>query len=274
VNLGGEPERDDFGLPPVDIEIPDDARELDRDMQAYYREQRAMRRQLRYGRWGSPVARDGLVLPVLAACLVLVLIAGTLLTVFAAGPGSGLQPQAAAGPTAQEPQARAAARGPGRSPAAGRPPATAVTAMSGRLGRLPDAAIRTTAGRQVWLARLKTAVLTLVPAACACAAAVRELIRQAGQARVPLYLVGTRTVLPALQELARQTGQPGQLVADDSDDVLGPYRRAGLTAVLIGANGTLSVADRLQLQPGPRLTARFLSLAGPVAPADGPGARP
>ncbi|HTZ91251.1 MAG TPA: hypothetical protein VMB74_02540, partial [Streptosporangiaceae bacterium] len=27
VNSGGEPERDDTGLPPVDIEIPDDARE-------------------------------------------------------------------------------------------------------------------------------------------------------------------------------------------------------------------------------------------------------
>ena len=42
VNLGGEPERDDSGLPPVDIVVPDDARELERDVQAYRREQRAL----------------------------------------------------------------------------------------------------------------------------------------------------------------------------------------------------------------------------------------
>ena len=43
VNLGGDPGRDDFGLPPTDIQIPDDARELDRDVQAYYRELRSLR---------------------------------------------------------------------------------------------------------------------------------------------------------------------------------------------------------------------------------------
>ena len=85
VNVGGEPDRDDFGLPPVDIEIPDDARELDRDVQAYHRELRALRRQLRLGRLRGPLTRDGLVLPLLAGCLAMVLISGVLLTLFAAG---------------------------------------------------------------------------------------------------------------------------------------------------------------------------------------------
>ena len=69
MNLGGEPERDDSGLPPVDIEIPDDARELDRDVQAYRRELRARRRRERRMRLHAPLTRDGVVLPLLASCL-------------------------------------------------------------------------------------------------------------------------------------------------------------------------------------------------------------
>src|SRR5215469_6258971 len=84
VNPGGEPERNDTGLPPVDIEIPDDARELDRDVQAYRRELRATRRSERRGRWHRSLGKDGVALPLLACCLILALITGTLLTVFTA----------------------------------------------------------------------------------------------------------------------------------------------------------------------------------------------
>jgi hypothetical protein len=84
VNPGSEPERDDTGLPPVDIEIPDDARELDRDVQSYYREQRALRRHRRSVRLRGALGKEGIVLPLLACCLILALITGTLLTVFSA----------------------------------------------------------------------------------------------------------------------------------------------------------------------------------------------
>ncbi len=84
VNRGGDPERDDYGLPPVDIEIPDDARELDRDIQAYRRELRMQRRHRLMRRLGGPLTRDGMVLPLLASCLALTLLAGTLLTMFTA----------------------------------------------------------------------------------------------------------------------------------------------------------------------------------------------
>src|SRR5262249_34977545 len=73
VNVGGDPGRDDYGLPPVDIEIPDDARELDREVQAYHRELRAQRWRLRTRRLAGPLTRDGMALPLLA---------GTLLTVY------------------------------------------------------------------------------------------------------------------------------------------------------------------------------------------------
>src|SRR5215831_20438715 len=84
VNAGGDPGRDDYGLPPVDIEVPDDARELARDVQAYHRELRARRRQHLAKRFYGPVTRDGMVLPLLAGCLALTLLAATLLTVFTA----------------------------------------------------------------------------------------------------------------------------------------------------------------------------------------------
>ena len=84
VNRGGDPERDDYGLPPVNIEIPDDARELDRDIQAYHRELRVQRRHRLVRRLGGPLTRDGMVLPLLASCLALTLLAGTLLTMFTA----------------------------------------------------------------------------------------------------------------------------------------------------------------------------------------------
>ncbi len=82
MNPGGGPDRDDTGLPPVDVEIPDDARELDRDVQAYRREQRAQRRRRRGGRLQTVVSRDGMVMPLLICCLIFALITGTLLTFF------------------------------------------------------------------------------------------------------------------------------------------------------------------------------------------------
>ncbi len=87
MNSSGDPGRDDYGLPPVDIEVPDDARELDRDVQAYRRELRSQRRRNLARRVYGPLTRDGMVLPLLAGCLALTLLAATLLTVFTVGQG-------------------------------------------------------------------------------------------------------------------------------------------------------------------------------------------
>ena len=42
--------------PPLDIQIPDDARELDRDVLAYHRELRAKRRRNRLRRLAGPLS--------------------------------------------------------------------------------------------------------------------------------------------------------------------------------------------------------------------------
>jgi len=225
VNPGSEPDRDDFGLPPVDIEIPDDARELDREVQAYQRELRALRRRQRAGRLRGPLARDGMVLPLLAGCLILALVTSTLLIMFAADqtgmpdlPGHATHPAAARHPTSQ--------------PAAGKIG-----------GPLPSGQI-VVAGKSVPLRTVTAsmaAVLALVPQDCACAATLRQLGRAAAQAHVAVYLVGTAGVIQQVLQLASQAGRSSARVAEDRDDVLGTtYGHSGVTAILVRSDGLVA----------------------------------
>src|SRR5580700_4849640 len=102
VNAGGDPGRDDYGLPPVEIEVPDDARDLARDVLAYHRELRSQRRRRLARRLFGPLTKDGMVLPLLAGCLALTLVAATLLTVFTARqPTNSLRPDRSATGAAQ-----------------------------------------------------------------------------------------------------------------------------------------------------------------------------
>jgi len=249
VNVGGEPDRDDSGLPPVDVEVPDDARELDRDVQAYHRELRAQRRQMRIGRLHGPLTRDGLVLPLLAGCLAMVLISGVLLTVFTAGQSGA--PRAA-------PSARVPAVSIGPAPAPGQP-----AAKPGRtFAPLPHATV-VMVGHKVPLASLVPSVLALVPAGCQCSAALRRLRRQADAAGVTFYLVGTGGDMPQVRRLAAGAGQPQRKVARDTRGVLATaYHPHGLIAVLVHADGTVGLVAR-NLGPASRLTRQFRSLATP-----------
>lgn len=255
MNLGGEPERDDFGLPPVDIEIPDDARELDRDMQAYHRELRAQRRRMRARRLHGPLTRDGMVLPLLAGCLVLALISGTLLTLFSAGQADmpRLPGRSAARPATT---GKAATRGSAGSTtaSAGAPPAIGEVG-----GQLPDKTL-VIAGRSTRLRSLPPAVLALIPAGCRCAAALRQLVRQATAARVVLYFVGTGGAFGQLRRLAAQAGQHPAQVAMDVRNVLGTtYKPSGLTAILVHANGAVAGVEP-GLRPGLALKHEFMLL--------------
>ena len=305
MNLGGDPERDDFGLPPVDIEIPDDARELDRDVQAYHRELRAQRRRLRARRLHGPLTRDGMVLPLLAGCLVLALISGTLLTLFSAGQADmpGLPARAAARPATtakpaagrgagsttaagQRPASQSAAgqagasaaagpsagsavpsagtgpagTGPARTGPAGTGPAAAAPSVGQVGGPLPDKTLLV-AGRSRRLRSLPPAVLALIPAGCQCAAALRQLVRQAAAARVVLYFVASRRAAGQLTRLAMQAGQRPAQVALDAHNVLGTaYKTVGLTAILVHADGTVAQIAS-QLRPGLTLTPEFEQLS-------------
>jgi hypothetical protein len=242
VNLGGEPERDDSGLPPVDIDVPDDARELDRDVQAYRRELRALRRHQRRMRWHGPLTRDGVILPLLASCLVLALIAGTLLTFFTARPGG--EPAAGRGPAAPVPGPPSPAH-PGSS---GQPDSPQVTASPQRLPARLDLKVD---GQTVPAKLLTGRVFALVPPGCRCGKVLMRLADQAAAADVPLYLVGGAG-LASLTEISGDLPRPEQAqsfaVADDVNGTLAStYLTAGQasagsapSALLVATDGRVS----------------------------------
>ena len=88
--------------PPLDIQIPDDARELDRDVLAYHREQRAKRRRNRLQRLAGPLGGHGTLLPLLASILAVCLVAGAMLSV------ATFSPPRTAGTPSHSPTAKAA----------------------------------------------------------------------------------------------------------------------------------------------------------------------
>jgi hypothetical protein len=88
VNPGGGSGWDE---PPLDIHVPDDARELDRDVLAYHRELRAQRRRKRLRRLAgpfAPFAAHGSVMPLLASILAVCLVAGAMLSVATFSPAT------------------------------------------------------------------------------------------------------------------------------------------------------------------------------------------
>jgi hypothetical protein len=272
VNLGGEPERDDSGLPPVDIVVPDDARELERDVQAYRREQRALRRHQRRQRWHAPLTRDGVVLPLLASCLILALIAGTLLTFFTARPGGDTSVAPAQG-------------GASRSPAASSQPSSSATA--GAEGDFPRAilstasfpaqAVITVNDTAVPHGVFSGAVLALIPAGCGCAAVLGELVAQAADANVNLYLVGggklaSAAAIGALAASPSAEARHVPVAQDARGTLASTYLDASAiapgrapTALLVGPGGAVSVA-RL-LPAGFRLTGELHALAAAASAA-------
>jgi len=127
VSPGGGAGRDE---PPLGIQIPDDARELDRDALAYRRELRARRRRSRLRRLTSPFSGQGTVMPLLATILAVCLVAGAMLSVATfspqVAPGTRPRPTATASsprPARPSPRPSASVRAPGPvSPTVGRTP--------------------------------------------------------------------------------------------------------------------------------------------------------
>jgi hypothetical protein len=270
VNQGGEPGHDDYGLPPIDIEIPDDARELDRDVQAYHRELRALRRHQRSRRWRAPLQRSSVLMPLVAGCLLVAMLSGMVLTMFSANSYiSGLTNQSQGAGSADH-GARtnrgSAAPHVSASGRTSRGPFARGSTPSGsglRAGApLPDRTIKV-AGKLVALRTLTSSALAIIPATCQCAVALRQLLAQAKQARVPVYLVSSRANIAAIATLAR-SAQPGaSLLATDPGNVLAAaYHPVGLTVLLVDRRGVVTVASGLL--PGLRLTSQLTGLNSPA----------
>ncbi len=215
---GSDPDRDDTGLPPVDIEIPDDARELDRDVQAYHREQRALRRNRRSRRMHGVLSRDSMVVPLLICCLVFALISGTLLTLFTATSiDQGMPGQST----------------PGALPA---------PVMREAPGLAGDAVIVSGSRRE--LRSLGPAVLLMVPARCSCTAQATELANLARVDGVDDYLLYTGRSSVQAQRLAVELGHD-IVLARDVTGRLDNNTYIGLTAFVVTARGSVSYFQRL-----------------------------
>jgi hypothetical protein len=139
VNPGGGAGWDES---PLDIQIPDDARELDRDVLAYHREQRAKRRRSRIRRLAGPLAGHGAIMPLLASILAVCLVAGAMLSVATFSPATAPDvrtsaPALAASSSAPRPsQTSSVSSSPTASPSTSASrPATARASGTGRATR-------------------------------------------------------------------------------------------------------------------------------------------
>ncbi len=245
MNRGGEPGRDEGGLPPVDIEIPDDARELDREVLAYHREQRALRRRARWERVLGPLRGHGAILPLIVGFVALSMLAGTLLSVFSISPAAA----------------------PVLSQSAGPAPKSAVSPPGDGRGQLPGGTV-VVSGKAKPVGGLVSAVLALVPARCHCDTALRQLTTQAARASVRVYFVGTANAMTDVTQLAHRDGQGRAVAVKDAENVLGSaYGPAGLTVVLVRADASTTV--QRNLNPGFHLEDQLRAL-GPRAGSAGP----
>jgi hypothetical protein len=130
VNPGGGSGWDE---PPLDIQIPDDARELDRDVLAYHREMRARRRRNRLRRLTGPLRGQGTIMPLLASILAVCLVAGAMLSVATFSPATAPATHANS-PTASASAGRTAGQ-PGDTASAALPSKTAAAARTSQRPR-------------------------------------------------------------------------------------------------------------------------------------------
>jgi hypothetical protein len=242
VGRNGDPQGDDYGLPHIDITVPDDARELDRDVVAYRRERRQQRRRARWHRLFRPFTRYGLAAPIIATAVLIAIVSGTLLTV--------LGPHSVPRPTSTPPPPRTSAR-PGQIG-----------------GPLPDAQV-TIDGEQAGLMDQRPAVIVLVPPACGCDTVVSSLTRQATARRIGVLLVSgpsaparglqpgpgsSSTSSPRPPAKLTPTAQPtagmaelralakkatARVMSDAAGVLIATYRPNGLTAVFVHTDGVV-----------------------------------
>lgn len=237
MSFASEPGRDDGSLPPVNIVIPDDARELDRDVLAYRRELRARRRRERRLRLFAPFNRRGLgghaaILPLIATCVALSMLAGAMLSVVAISPASAPtvpMPPLAAGPAA--------------------------------LASLPPGTVELR-GRSEPVRSLVSSAIALVPVGCDCGPALSRLASQAVAAHVSLYFAASGSAIADLNDLATRYGSGAAVTVYDRANVLGTvYRPTGLTVLLVYHDATAQV--RRDLPPDFQLNTALRALSKP-----------
>ncbi|MBO2454824.1 hypothetical protein J4573_47595 [Actinomadura barringtoniae] len=225
----GDPEPDDYGLPHVDVVVPDDARELDRDIVAYRREERQRRRRARLARLARPFTRFGVAVPIISGALLIALVSGLLMTAFGPRPTQrATVPTRTATPTAS----------PGY--VGGYLP-TGVVSMVGRnrqRGSISDMA---------------HGVIAVVPPDCGCGKLVNELATRTQESHLQFWLVIDRRYGPSVSAAE----------ADKQLRALGGAAHGGVVELVDDATNLLATTyvpdgagpTAILVKPGPIVTA-------------------
>lgn len=225
---------DDAGgeaLPP-EWTAPVDARELDADLQALWREHATAAR-----RGANPPARPRRRPPRGQALVIVLLLLGVAATAVALVIGApiGAPTRSAARPLAQP-------DGTPGTVGALLPEVTLAVGESGRKAR-----------------ELRPAVLAILPVPCDCAAALRAVATDAGQYAVPLILVtpANNREIPALLRAVNPTRAYPAL--DRASALAEAYTASGLTLLLVRADGVVTEVER-DVGPGRRFGVAFSQL--------------
>ncbi len=227
--------------------VPDDASELDRDLQAWRREQKWRRRRefLDHFVFKNGHKDSGLSGMFLATVLIALAMLGASVS-FLTLRGAKTPPIAASLDLA--------------SPIA--PPGTPG-------GLLPNVLLSTGEGTSFNVRDLRPALIVVVPVDCACDTTLASLSREAVINSVPVDLVGDNTQAVQIERLAGQM-RPSNVRAfvDDTGDFVAAYAPRGLTIVPVHADG---VTERV-IRNYPAGGALGPSLAdlkhrGPMSPA-------
>lgn len=235
-DLGRGPEWGDDGLPEIDVEIPDDIRELDRDVQAYRRELRRQRRQDLLRRLVPGIGRlgpYGVLAPVVAAALIVTAILGSVMSLLGPRPPSPVRGAGAPRDSTVAP---------------GRPGVGAA---------LPDTSVAVD-GIHTRLSNVRSAVVVTVPTNCRCANSVDSLVSTARSVGVAVYLSGRHADADAI---AARDGRYPRVLDGAQQAIANRYEPRGLSAVLVGRDGKVTDVLRDLAEAKPVPGGRFATLA-------------
>ncbi|MDX6744995.1 hypothetical protein [Actinocorallia sp. A-T 12471] len=227
---------DDYGLPRVDVVVPDDASELDADVAIWRREEKVKQRKARWARLSKPFRGWGLALPVTVLVLLVALLSGAMMTLF--------------GPRVPRPTTPAE-------------PLVRPSAAPGSVGGLLPSAELTVNGAPLHTTRLRPALIAIIPPACECDPALLGLDRIADASAVRMYFLADRrtsgqSIKAAHEDLWKISGRVADsqaAIVDDSADLLArTYQARGLTVLVVKANGTVGqIMHDLRAAPEPAL---------------------
>jgi hypothetical protein len=204
------------------VVVPDDARELARDIAAWRREERWKRRRRVFERMlggGATSTHGGRTTRALSAPIIITLmIAAALLGATLIFPG----------------------RTPDHPPTAPVPLVLAApTAASGTVGGLvPDDALVGQTGTTTARA-LRPALLVVTQRECACAAALTHLAAEAADNGLTIYLIGSQAQQSELNALAGSTSVAVRVMVDKDSAITTAFAKGTLTVVAVHADGVI-----------------------------------